>query len=329
MMESAIIGSDIQEVFGSATALNILFGWPTWVGVLVTILDSFLFLFIHYFGVRKLEFFFVALVFIMGITFWINMFGAGPDVGQILKGTFVPIIPPGNDAINSAIGMFGAVIMPHNLYLHSALVLTRKINMKSKNAINEANIYNNIESGISLLISFLVTLAVVATFAVYLDKYPDADTGMDLKDASIALVELLGNYAQYVWAIGLLAAGQSSTMTGTYAGQFVMEGFLDFKLPVYQRVLLTRCIAIIPAFIVCFLSPDNLTNMDNILNDLQAIMLPFALIPLLKFVYSDKIMGDDFRINSWGFYIAAAFGFVLFVANFATLFTTGATMQTW
>jgi natural resistance-associated macrophage protein len=158
--------------------------------------------------VRKLEFFFVFLVFTMGITFWINMIRAKPDAGKILKGTFLPIVPAGDDALNSVIGMFGAVIMPHNLYLHSALVLTRKINMKSKDAINEANIYNNIESSISLLISFLVTLAVVSTFAVYLENFPGANTDMNLEDGGNALVALLKtDAAKYVWAVGLLAAG--------------------------------------------------------------------------------------------------------------------------
>ena len=108
--------------------------------------------------------------------------------------------------------------MPHNLYLHSALVLTRKINMRSRNAMNEANIYNNIESAISLFISFIIATAVIATFAVYIEKNPGAEAVLDLKKASDALVNLLSNNAKYVWAIGLLAAGQSSTMTGTYAG---------------------------------------------------------------------------------------------------------------
>jgi natural resistance-associated macrophage protein len=142
----------------------------------------------------------------MGVTFWINMVKAGPDVGQIIKGSFIPTIID-SDAANSAVGMFGAVIMPHNLYLHSALVLTRKINMKSKDAINEANIYNNIESGISLFISFIITLAVVSTFAVYVEKYGKPDEDWDLKQGSDALVILLGDWAKYVWAIGLLAAG--------------------------------------------------------------------------------------------------------------------------
>lgn len=131
MTEFAIIGSDIQEVIGSATAINILFGTPLWVGALITIFDSFLFLFIHYFGVRKLEGFFAFLISVMAICFCLNMFTANPDYKQIAVGTIVPIIPKG--ALTAALGLIGAVIMPHNLYLHSSLVLTRKIDTRNKN----------------------------------------------------------------------------------------------------------------------------------------------------------------------------------------------------
>jgi len=131
MTEIAIIGSDIQEVLGSATALFILFGLPLWVGALITILDSFLFLFIHYYGVRKLEIFFATLIGIMTVCFTINMFGAKPDYGQIALGTLIPTVPRG--AWPATLGLIGAVIMPHNLYLHSSLVLTRKIDFRNRN----------------------------------------------------------------------------------------------------------------------------------------------------------------------------------------------------
>ena len=192
-------------MLGSATALNILFGLPIWIGVLVTITDSLLFLFIHYYGVRKLEAFFAFLIFVMAVTFWINMIAAGPDVPELMFGIVVPTIP--NGSLQAAIAIFGAVIMTHNLYLHSALVLSRKVDIRNRNHVKEATIYNNIESAISLLISFFITLAVLATFAVYIEKNPDADKDLDLRQASDALVSLLGDFAKYVWAIGLLAAG--------------------------------------------------------------------------------------------------------------------------
>lgn len=132
MTELAIIGSDIQEVLGSATALYLLFGIEVWIGVIITILDSFLFLYIHYFGVRKLESFFAFLVAVMATTFMINMFAAKPDYSQVAFGMFVPTLPEGS--FGAALGLIGAVIMPHNLYLHSSLVLSRKVDNRKRNA---------------------------------------------------------------------------------------------------------------------------------------------------------------------------------------------------
>jgi Mn2+/Fe2+ NRAMP family transporter len=135
----------------------------------------------------------------------------------------------------------------------------------------------------------------------------------------VVLSSTFGEASKYIWAIGLLAAGQSSTMTGTYAGQFVMEGFLDFKLPIYQRVLLTRSIAIVPALLISFVNPDVLTSLDTYLNILQSVQLPFALVPLIKFVGSPKIMGD-FALAKWQIYFASGFGVFLFTMNFVIIF---------
>ena len=189
MTELAIIGSDIQEVIGSATALTILFNIPIWLGAVITILDSFLFLFIHYFGVRKLELFFLALIAIMTVTFCANMFVSKPDYGAIVYGTLVPHVPDGS--VQAMLGLIGAVIMPHNLYLHSALVLTRKINYRNRTEVNEGNIYNAIESAISLGISFIISTCVISTFAVYIIRNP-GHTDLDLTTAADALSSSFG-----------------------------------------------------------------------------------------------------------------------------------------
>lgn len=173
MTEIAIICSDIQEVIGSATAMNILFKVPLWAGALVTIVGSFLFLLIHYWGVRKLEIFFVLLITIMALCFMINMVAAEPDYGEIGKGILIPRIPSG--ALSAALGVVGSVIMPHNLYLHSSLVLTRKIDCKNKTQVNESNIYNAIESAISLFISVVINTTIISTFAVYSVRNPGSD----------------------------------------------------------------------------------------------------------------------------------------------------------
>jgi natural resistance-associated macrophage protein 2 len=172
MTETAIIGSDIQEVLGSAIALKLLFGLPLWVGCLVTGLDTFTFLVIHAYGVRKLEAFFAALIFTMMICFFINFGLTGPvwlggpwedNGGGILLGTLIPTV---NDyAVIQCVGILGAVIMPHNIYLHSALVQSRNINRKNSQAVEEACKYNAIESSVALLISFFINAAVVTVFA--------------------------------------------------------------------------------------------------------------------------------------------------------------------
>lgn len=148
---------------------------------------------------------------------------------------------------------------------------------------------------------------------------PDKDKDLDLLTASHALKDQFGSYAKYIWAIGLLAAGQSSTMTGTYAGQFVMEGFLNFSLPIYQRVIITRSIAIVPSIIVTFFNQDQLTNMDNALNILQSIQLPFALVPLIKFASSEKVMGV-FAVSTCSTWFATILGVMLFLFNFVVVF---------
>lgn len=186
MTELAIIGSDIQEVLGSATAIKILFGWPLWVGAIITILDSFLFLFIHYFGVRKLEFFFLVLIAIMTVTFMINMIEARPDPGEMAFGTFIPTIPDGS--IQAALGLVGAVIMPHNLYLHSSLVLTRSVGTSNYDQMRDAIVYNNIESAISLFVSFVISTMVIGTFAVYIANWKienDWQPGQDIVDLDL------------------------------------------------------------------------------------------------------------------------------------------------
>lgn len=276
MAEIAIIGSDIQEVIGTAIAFKILFGFPIWLGSVITVLDTFTFLFIHACGVRKLEAFFAVLVGTMAICFWANMIIIAPNPVDVMGG-FIPGVPSGS--LEQLIGLIGSVIMPHNLYLHSALVQSRGVDKDNKREVREANKYFSIEAAGSLFVSFLINLAVISTFAYYHLKSGSKD--IHLENADKVLRESFGSGARIIWGIGLMAAGQSSTMTGTYAGQFVMQGFINLHIPAYLRVFITRSIAIVPALTVAFIG--DLDSFDGFLNILQAIQLPFALIPLLKF----------------------------------------------
>jgi len=314
--ELAIIGSDIQEVVGSAIAFKLLFGLPLWAGALLTGCDTFTFLGLHYFGVRKLEAFIAVLIGTMCICFWVTFVMSKPDIGTLIEGTVLPTAE--GYMGNQAVGTLGAVIMPHNIFLHSALVLSRKIDRpspptaRSSSKMAEANKYNAIESSMTLLFSFFINLAVVGCFAATFFKHscatdPDgpyawvkqADGSgvckeIGLADTSEAFEHSLGSAAKYIWGFGLLAAGQASTMTGTFAGQYVMEGFLDLKIAMWKRLAITRSIALVPAILVAIATQNRKSTSDDVdqwLNILQSVQLPFALLPVLHFTSSEAVMG--------------------------------------
>ncbi|XP_076124850.1 natural resistance-associated macrophage protein 2 isoform X1 [Alosa pseudoharengus] len=318
MVELAIIGSDMQEVIGCAIAFNLLSVGriPLWGGVLITIIDTFVFLFLDKYGLRKLEAFFGFLITIMAVSFGYEYVMVAPDQGEVLKGMFVPYCAGcGSPQLLQAVGIVGAVIMPHNIYLHSALVKSRQVDRGNKREVKEANKYFFIESAIALFVSFLINVFVVAVFAeAFYDKTniqvnekcnetgsPHTDLfplnnetlEVDIYKGGVVLGCFFGPAALYIWAIGILAAGQSSTMTGTYSGQFVMEGFLNLRWSRFARVLLTRSIAITPTLLVAiFQDVHRLTGMNDFLNVLQSMQLPFALIPILTFTSLPSIMND-------------------------------------
>ncbi|CAJ1051732.1 natural resistance-associated macrophage protein 2-like isoform X2 [Xyrichtys novacula] len=318
MVELAIIGSDMQEVIGCAIAFNLLSVGriPLWAGVLITITDTFVFLFLDKYGLRKLEAFFGFLITIMAVSFGYEYILVKPDQGEVLKGMFVPYCAGcGSVQLTQAVGIVGAVIMPHNIYLHSALVKSRDIDRKNKREVKEANKYFFIESTIALFVSFLINVFVVAVFAEafynktnmevnqecnatgspHTDLFPlnNGTLEVDIYKGGVVLGCFFGPAALYIWAVGILAAGQSSTMTGTYSGQFVMEGFLNLKWSRFARVLLTRSIAITPTLLVAiFQDVKHLTGMNDFLNVLQSMQLPFALIPILTFTSLTSLMND-------------------------------------
>lgn len=318
MVELAIIGSDMQEVIGCAIAFNLLSSGriPLWGGVLITIVDTFFFLFLDKYGLRKLEAFFGLLITIMAVTFGYEYVTVRPDQGELLKGMFVPYCEGcGSAQLLQAVGIVGAVIMPHNIYLHSALVKSREVDRSNTREVKEANKYFFIESSIALFISFIINVFVVAVFAEafyertneevhsvcnksgspHLDLFPlnNETLEVDIYKGGVVLGCFFGPAALYIWAIGILAAGQSSTMTGTYSGQFVMEGFLNLRWSRFARVLLTRSLAITPTLLVAiFQDVQHLTGMNDLLNALMSLQLPFALIPILTFTSLPTLMHD-------------------------------------
>ncbi|CAB1353886.1 unnamed protein product, partial [Coregonus sp. 'balchen'] len=325
MVELAIIGSDMQEVIGCAIAFNLLSVGriPLWGGVLITIIDTFVFLFLDKYGLRKLEAFFGFLITIMAVSFGYEYVMVRPDQGELLKGMFLPYCDScGPAQMEQAVGIVGAVIMPHNIYLHSALVKSRSIDRGNKKEVKEANKYYFMESTIALFISFLINVFVVAVFAEAFYKKTNIEVNamcnasgsphtdlfpldnrmlqVDIYKGGVVLGCFFGPAALYIWAIGILAAGQSSTMTGTYSGQFVMEGFLNLRWSRFARVLLTRSIAIFPTLLVAiFQDVQHLTGMNDFLNVLQSMQLPFALIPILTFTSGGVVILVVCAINMY------------------------------
>ncbi|XP_060914148.1 natural resistance-associated macrophage protein 2-like isoform X2 [Labrus mixtus] len=318
MVELAIIGSDMQEVIGCAIAFSLLSAGriPLWGGVLITIIDTFVFLFLDKYGLRKLEAFFGVLITVMAVTFGYEYVTVSPDQGEVLKGMFIPSCEGcGPVQMGQAVGIVGAVIMPHNIYLHSALVKSREVDRTNKKEVREANKYFFIESTVALFLSFLINVFVVAVFAeafygrtnqeVYtvcnetgsphshLFPQDNQTLTVDIYKGGVVLGCFFGPAALYIWAVGILAAGQSSTMTGTYSGQFVMEGFLNLRWSRFARVLLTRSLAIAPTLLVAiFQDLQHLTGMNDFLNVLQSMQLPFALIPILTFTSLPSLMEE-------------------------------------
>ncbi|KAL3270632.1 hypothetical protein HHI36_021164 [Cryptolaemus montrouzieri] len=323
MIEIAIIGSDMQEVIGTAVALYLLSNkWiAIWQGVLITIVDTFTFLFLDKYGLRKLELVFGTLITVMGVSFGYEYVISKPNHYELFQGMFTPWCKNcDHRALLQAVGIVGAVIMPHNLYLHSALVKSREIDRTKPSKIRDANLYFFIEAAIALAVSFVINVFVVSVFAhgmyhttnrelrdvcmknpsINATIFPDNDeyVDADLYKSGIFLGCTYGLAALYVWGVGILAAGQSSTMTGTYAGQFSMEGFLNLQWPRWKRVLFTRSIAIIPTFCLAFFSNiDDLTGMNDLLNAIMSLQLPFATIPTIAFTSNPQIMGEF--VNGW------------------------------
>ncbi|KAJ9567869.1 hypothetical protein OSB04_003835 [Centaurea solstitialis] len=296
VIQSLAANLGVSTVIGTAFALNILFNIPVWVGVLLTGFSTLLLLGLQKYGVRKLEILIAILVFVMAGCFFGEMSYVKPPAGDVLKGMFIPKLS-GHGATGDAIALLGALVMPHNLFLHSALVLSRKI-PNSVRGINDACRYFLIESGIALFVAFLINVSMISvsgTVCSAENLSTDAKnrcSDLNLNSASFLLQNVLGKSSSTLYGIALLASGQSSTITGTYAGQFIMQGFLDLKMRKWLRNLITRCIAITPSLIVSIIGGSSgAGRLIIIASMILSFELPFALIPLLKFSSSATKMG--------------------------------------
>lgn len=287
LCEIAIIACDLAEVIGSAIALNLLFGIDLVVGVLITGFDVLLLLMLMQFGFRKLEAIVVTLVATIFGCFAMEIWMAKPDWASVGSGLVTPSLPPG--ALFIALGILGATVMPHNLYLHSAVVQTRKVD-RSEHGIRQAIRFNTIDTVVALGTAFFVNAAILVLAAAVF--HPKGQVVDDFRDAHQLLGPLLGGASATAFAVALLASGQSSTITGTLAGQIVMEGFLKIRIKPWIRRLITRSLAIIPAVILISIYGGQETVGLLVLSQVVLSMqLSFAIFPLLMFTSDPKKMG--------------------------------------
>jgi manganese transport protein len=296
LAEIAIAACDLAEVIGMAIGLQLLFDLPLLIGVSITVIDTLLILVLQKNGIRKMEAFIIGLITIIGLAFIAELIFAKPDGVALIKG-FIPSLP-NYSALYIAIGIIGATVMPHNLYLHSSLVQTRKID-RSKSGIKEAIKFNFIDTSIALNMALFVNgaILILAASAFYTTGHNEVS---EIQDAHGLLNDILGNkLAPILFAVALIAAGQSSTLTGTLSGQIVMEGYLNLLIQPWLRRLITRLVAILPAFFTIYFLGEGATGQLLILSQvILSMQLGFAIIPLIHLT-SDKSKMGEFANKGW------------------------------
>lgn len=290
LAEIAIAACDLAEVLGMAIGLQLLFDLPLIWGVSLTVLDTLLLLILQNYGMRKIEAFIIALVAVIGLSFLMEMIWVKPSFIEVSKG-FIPSLQ-GEEALYIAIGIIGATVMPHNLYLHSSLVQTRRIG-EHVGAVKSALKYNFLDSAIALNAAFFVNAAILILAASTFYRAGLFEVS-DIQDAHHFLTPLTGTkWASILFGVALVAAGQSSTITGTLAGQVVMEGYLNLRIAPWLRRLITRLIAIIPAYFVILLYGENKTGELLVFSQVVlSLQLGFAILPLIHFTSDKKTMGE-------------------------------------
>lgn len=313
--EIAIAACDLAEVIGSAIALNLLFGIPLSVGVVITVIDVFLILFLQSRGFRYIESIVGGLIFVIFASFLYEIFLSKPDIFPLLEG----LIPKKEIIKNPsmlyiAIGILGATVMPHNLYLHSSIVQTRDY-PRTTEGKKEALKFASLDSSLSLMLAFFINAAILIISAATFHTSGNKDVA-DINDAYKLLSPLLGTtLASIFFGVALLASGQNSTVTGTLAGQIVMEGFLNIRLKPWVRRLITRLIAIIPALIISILYGERGTADLLVFSQvILSMQLSFAVVPLVMFTGNKTKMGQ-FVNKPWLKVLAWTISGIIIVLN--------------
>ena len=315
--ELAIMATDIAEVIGGAIALNLLFGLPIIWGVILTVFDVLLLLFLMKLGFRKIEAIVITLISVIMIVFVYEVAISDPVIADMLKG-FIPqkeIFD--RSQLTMALGIVGATVMPHNLYLHSSIAQARNYNRQDEDDVARAVRFSTWDSNIQLTVAFIInTLLLVLGAAMFFVRGEGLGTFTSLYNA-LQDNKLAGAVASPVlstlFAVALLASGQNSTITGTLSGQIVMEGFINLKMPTWARRLITRGLSVIPVLIAAIYYHGREGGLDTLMIQSQvflSIALPVSMIPLVYFTSNEKIMGKRFRNNK----VIAALGWIAAIA---------------
>ncbi len=318
--EIAICATDLAEVIGTAIGLNLLFGVPLEIGVLITALDVFLILWMQNLGFRYIEAFIVTLLGVIAICFGVQIALANPEWGAVIRG-FAPTtdIVRNPDMLYLAIGIIGATVMPHNLFLHSGVVQTRRFG-ESVEDKREAIKLATIDSTIALTFALVINASILILAAATFNKTGQTEVA-ELGEVHKLIAPLLGSgWAPTLFAIALLCCGMNSTVTATLAGQIVMEGFIDSRLPPWARRLTTRAIAIVPAAAVTIWYGEAGTAKLLILSQVVlGLALPFSVIPLVMFT-ADRAKMGELVAPRWVSALAALVAIVLIVLNLKLLY---------
>jgi manganese transport protein len=304
--ELAIMATDIAEVIGSAVALNLLFNLPLLIGVFVTVLDVFLLLILARYGFRKIEAIVITLIATILVVFLYEVIISQPNISQMFGGLIPkPEIVTNGGALFIALGIVGATVMPHNLYLHSSIVQARQYNRKERDSLKEAVKFATIDSNIQLSIAFVINcLLLILGAALFFGYSGSLDTlgqlYRALNDNSI-VGAIASPVLSVLFAVALLASGQNSTITGTLTGQIIMEGFVHMRMPMWARRMITRVMAISPVVLCILVFGSTESVVEHLLIYTQvflSIALPFSIIPLTIFT-SDKQMMGEFKNRLW------------------------------
>ena len=308
LAELSTVITDLPTVIGIGIACNSFFRWPYYVGVVLSLFTTMVFLFTLNYSTRVLEGIVMTFVAIMSVALFVEMDFVGVDGRELMEGWSFGFKNLTSDDIFSITGVVGAVVMPHNLYLHSAACQSRKF---SKEHVETAVYWSSMEPVLPILISFFINLAVVSISA-------ESVFGTD-EAASVGLTNFCDYFKALVsgcslWGVALLAAGQSSAITTTYTGQYVMDGFLKLNFSLRIRAIITRLVAITPCVLVSIMFPNRLNQMVNIVNAALSFLLPFAFTPLVKFNCSEGVMGK-YASKGWEKYILYTFAFCVWLIN--------------